>query len=454
MLALGTAAVAFLAFAVQAPILAAEPVFGTASALVTVGFFVTALLLRREPGQGVTSTALIAFALLYAVGWLNWWEWGPLPLCAEVLGPVCFAFGAWALLRYPDLRLERRSERAYVASAFVWPSALQPLLALVSRPEWHRFGGGIWWPGVWPARDLYLAGHRVYEAGSVALAAGFIILVAARIARRGGVDRRITMPVAMGSATAAASVAVVAAGELLVLPPPLLTATYTVSGLLLLLIPAGFLGTMVGRRLVRAAVADLVLRVDRPVTGESVRSALREALCDPSLEVRLWLPEASVYVDGDGAPVSQPGATPNRVPVSVEATDGQPLAIVEADAALLRHRGLLDAAVAACRMALENAHLRAAVRSRFPRTAAMTGRPATAPPPGLDRLSEREREVLSLMAQGRSNVGIGQQLHLSPKTVEGHVANVFFKLDLVAAPEENRRVLAVLKWLRATAGRG
>lgn len=68
----------------------------------------------------------------------------------------------------------------------------------------------------------------------------------------------------------------------------------------------------------------------------------------------------------------------------------------------------------------------------------------------LDRLTSREREVLQLMAEGRSNLGIGQQLNLSPKTVEGHVASLFFKLDLSAAPDENRRVLAVLKWLRAT----
>jgi DNA-binding NarL/FixJ family response regulator len=69
----------------------------------------------------------------------------------------------------------------------------------------------------------------------------------------------------------------------------------------------------------------------------------------------------------------------------------------------------------------------------------------------LDRLSAREREVLDLMAEGRSNAGIGQRLHVSPKTVEGHVAGLFSKLGLVAAPDENRRVLAVLRWLRATA---
>jgi DNA-binding NarL/FixJ family response regulator len=71
-------------------------------------------------------------------------------------------------------------------------------------------------------------------------------------------------------------------------------------------------------------------------------------------------------------------------------------------------------------------------------------------PTGLDLLSERERDVLALMAEGRSNVAIGQQLYLSPKTVESHVASVFLKLGLYPAPDDNRRVLAVLTWLRAS----
>lgn len=72
--------------------------------------------------------------------------------------------------------------------------------------------------------------------------------------------------------------------------------------------------------------------------------------------------------------------------------------------------------------------------------------------PGLDRplegLSERERVVLELMAEGRSNAGIAAKLHVSPKTVESHVASIFTKLDIPAGSQDNRRVLAVLSWLR------
>ncbi|GIE99209.1 response regulator transcription factor [Paractinoplanes rishiriensis] len=69
----------------------------------------------------------------------------------------------------------------------------------------------------------------------------------------------------------------------------------------------------------------------------------------------------------------------------------------------------------------------------------------------LGRLSDREREVLRLMAQGRSNAGIGRHLHLTAKSVEAHVSSVFTKLDLYATADDNRRVRAVLAWLRAEA---
>jgi DNA-binding NarL/FixJ family response regulator/class 3 adenylate cyclase len=66
----------------------------------------------------------------------------------------------------------------------------------------------------------------------------------------------------------------------------------------------------------------------------------------------------------------------------------------------------------------------------------------------VDRLTPREQEVLRLMAEGRSNAGIAEALVLSPKSVEGHVRNIFGKLDLADTPDDHRRVLAVLSFLR------
>ena len=67
----------------------------------------------------------------------------------------------------------------------------------------------------------------------------------------------------------------------------------------------------------------------------------------------------------------------------------------------------------------------------------------------IQELSERERQVLALMAEGRSNQAICERLFLSPKTVEAHVHSIFTRLDLHATPDDHRRVLAVLAFLRA-----
>jgi serine/threonine-protein kinase len=69
-------------------------------------------------------------------------------------------------------------------------------------------------------------------------------------------------------------------------------------------------------------------------------------------------------------------------------------------------------------------------------------------PDPLADLTGRELEVLSQLAEGRSNHGVGAALFLSPKTVESHVRQIFMKLGLEGAPDDHRRVLAVLAYLR------
>jgi DNA-binding NarL/FixJ family response regulator len=68
----------------------------------------------------------------------------------------------------------------------------------------------------------------------------------------------------------------------------------------------------------------------------------------------------------------------------------------------------------------------------------------------LDVLTDRERAVLALMAQGLSNTAVAADLHLAVKTVEAHVTSIFTKLGLIQHEREHRRVLAVLTFLRQT----
>lgn len=69
----------------------------------------------------------------------------------------------------------------------------------------------------------------------------------------------------------------------------------------------------------------------------------------------------------------------------------------------------------------------------------------------LERLSPREREILGLMAEGLSNSAICERLFISPKTTERHIGSIFSKLDLPPTGEGNRRVVAVLRYLRGEA---
>jgi DNA-binding NarL/FixJ family response regulator len=65
----------------------------------------------------------------------------------------------------------------------------------------------------------------------------------------------------------------------------------------------------------------------------------------------------------------------------------------------------------------------------------------------IERLTPRQREVLALMAEGRSNQAIAKQLVLTEKAVVKHVSHVYAELDLPACPDDHRRVLAVVRYL-------
>jgi len=72
----------------------------------------------------------------------------------------------------------------------------------------------------------------------------------------------------------------------------------------------------------------------------------------------------------------------------------------------------------------------------------------------LARLSPREREVMGLIAEGRSNAAIAATMFITGKAVDKHINSIFTKLDLPLDSDDNRRVLAVLRYLQDTANTG
>jgi DNA-binding CsgD family transcriptional regulator len=202
-------------------------------------------------------------------------------------------------------------------------------------------------------------------------------------------------------------------------------------------IPLAFLLGLLRTRLHRAAVGDLVLELSEVASPARVRDALRRALGDPSLEIAFALPNG--YADADGRAVTLPADGGRAV------TFLQDRSALIYDPSLLEDEQLVNAAGAAAQLALENARLQTELRVRpFP------------PQLGdaLAELTPRELEVLALVAEGRTDRGIAQSLYVTPKTVEAHVRSIFRKLDLPAESTENRRVHAVLAFLRSTSRAG
>jgi DNA-binding NarL/FixJ family response regulator len=126
------------------------------------------------------------------------------------------------------------------------------------------------------------------------------------------------------------------------------------------------------------------------------------------------------------------------------------------DASLLEDPALVAGAGAAARLALENARLQAELRAHLQRRREHEGAQlrvdfVTGPTErnALAELTTRELEVLTLLAEGRTDRGIASSLYITPKTVEAHVRSIFRKLDLPSDAMENRRVHAVITFLRA-----
>jgi signal transduction histidine kinase len=124
----------------------------------------------------------------------------------------------------------------------------------------------------------------------------------------------------------------------------------------------GMLAALVREPWSRAGVTDLVVELGEVRSG-TLREGLARALGDPTLEVGYWLPAAGIYVDaaGDRLDVSSPGPGRRVTPIEL---DGQRIAALVHDSAVLDDRGLLDAVAAATRLAAANARLQAAVRAQ------------------------------------------------------------------------------------------
>ena len=130
------------------------------------------------------------------------------------------------------------------------------------------------------------------------------------------------------------------------------------------LVPFAFSFGLLRERLAQSAVADLVADLGRSPSAPVLQDGLARALGDPSLELGLWSENEKRYVDTDGMPVELPAGDRRRALTMLE-HDGRRLGAIVYDAALRDDPGLVEAASAAARLALENERLRDELRAQL-----------------------------------------------------------------------------------------
>jgi hypothetical protein len=337
---------------------------------------------------------------------------------------VFLALVAHQVIVFPYGLTRSRLERALVVSVYVL-----------------AFGGYVLSEVVTATND-YLAGL------GIALALATLFVVVRRWLGATAPERRVLTPLLWAGPPVLVVVAIAIARDYM----DLSVSDTAVDWLQLVYaaIPAAFLTGLLRSQLQCAAVGDLVVELSEVGSPAQVRDALARTLGDPSLELAFWLPGKKRYVDPNGKPVTLPRGDGRAV------TELPGVAALIYDSSLLESPALVQSAGAAARLALENARLQAELRSRLERRRESEGGQlrvdfVTAPTEqdSLAELTTRELEVLALLAEGRTDRGIAQELYVTPKTVEAHVRSIFRKLDLPMDAMENRRVHAVLTFMRA-----
>jgi hypothetical protein len=200
------------------------------------------------------------------------------------------------------------------------------------------------------------------EAATIVLA-GLLLAVCAREYVRAVGRARWARVIALQAAAGLSLVlAGIAAARLLLPSEEVSGLTLLVYDVALCVLAGGLLAGLLVAPWQRAAVTDLVVELGE-VRSDTVRGELSRALGDPSLEIGYWLPDRAVFVDAEGRPLSLPEPGSGRSVTTVE-REGQPVAALVHDPAVLEDPGLLEAVASAAQLAAANARLRAEVQAR------------------------------------------------------------------------------------------
>jgi signal transduction histidine kinase len=200
------------------------------------------------------------------------------------------------------------------------------------------------------------------EAATILLAGLLLAVCAREYGQAVGRARRARLIALQAAAGLSLMLAGIAAARLLLPPEEVSGLTLLLYEVALCVLAGGLLAGLLVAPWQQTAVADLVVELGEVRSG-TLRGELSRALGDPSLEIGYWLPDRAVFVDPEGRVLALPDAGSGRSVTTVE-REGQPVAALVHDPAVLEDPGLLEAVASAAQLAASNARLRAEVQAR------------------------------------------------------------------------------------------
>ena len=337
---------------------------------IALSFAISGLLawtLRPENGTG---RLLVLVGFLWMIEAL-WESNSPVVFgLAEILGGLFLAAFVHLMLAFPDGHLRRRLERILIAA--LWLTALLAnALPAVFNPRQNDCKNC-------PDNPLVIAKHpgaagalqAVFSGIGIVIFVGVVVLLVRRWRRATEAQRRILGPVYLSGCLTLALVGTLFALDYV--SNAIAEGFGVVAFVSFGTVPLFFLAGLLRTRLYRAA-ARLIQEVPEEASIDQAQSGLRKVLGDPTLIYLAWLDETGGYVDARGDPTELRPDTARRVTTRIDSEDGQPLAALVHDAALLHQPALLDEVVAAARLAIQKDRGVQALRRSEARSRALLG---------------------------------------------------------------------------------
>src|SRR5882724_1966093 len=345
------------------------PTLAAVNLATSVAFILTGLLLRQERGSRGVAWALILAGLFRSVDFVDAWNAGAWPAYAVVFGAADRVCGAYALLRYPRARLSP-FQRGYLITLVSWMLVGRSLIVVTTTVRANGYPATAWWPTLIHSPAVGTAVQAVVDSGEAVLGLTLLVLLTRRLLDTVGLDRVVLAPIIVAGLAAVVAASATAVSQIYTYTAAGPTNAFLVEGVVDVTLPLAFLAAVIQRGLLARNLAELTARIAAGADLGSVRHALQETLHDPTLQiVDVSENEGSGEEDGitgspsaglaDAVAALTPAQLNHRLVEVIRTDAGAPIAVVIADAALARYRGLFDAAVRTSGLALQNAQLQA-----------------------------------------------------------------------------------------------